>query len=258
VQDTSLIQNYDTIYSMPHTTEAFLEIWSSDGSSGSLIGTIPNKNIIELKTVRGLFNENDFSIGCCFAGEIDAKFFALDENDEEVEIPRMAMIKVFIQLRARDTNLVSGRLQKGEFFIDTRSIEKSSGALKIHGFDAMLKAENQYVDDGNTYIDPEIDPPDMNVVIQIAKAIGVFVDDRTSEVITGNSDIGTPIGYSMREILSGIGIPYCANWCISDKGELLAVSAIVTEPEYGLLVDNTSGAFITIGEENGEAVRIIV
>ena len=247
---------YKSIYSSPHHVETKLDIYSSDGETE--VGSVRSNNIIEAKTSRSLFETNDFSIGCCVAGEIDIKFFPIFVSIDSVysvreftaTIPRMAMLKLYFRLvSVDDSSVVSEWLPKGVYFVDSRQTEKSSGAITLHGFDAMLKTEDLYTDSSNT----EYPISDINMVSHIATAIGVEVDSRTSDVITGEYNVGLPIGYSMREVLSGIAIPYCANFCISDEGKLLTVSAIVVEPENGILMDNVSGLAIEIG-----GVHIIV
>jgi len=224
MQNTS--ENYKLLYALPHHTEKKLVIFTTDGLNE--IGTIPQSNIVELKTDRGLFEDDDFCIGCCVSGEIDAKFFPYDEYDMPVNIPRMAMVRVYIRLvYVEDDTQNSEWLPKGVFFIDTRKQEKSSGALKIHGFDAMLKTENLYTDESNT----EYPVNDSVMVEKIATAIGVQVDSRLSNLITNKYQIGLPLGYSMREVLSAIATPYCVNFCISDDGKLMAVSAIAQSTE---------------------------
>lgn len=236
---------YQTIYAGLHHQQPKMEVYTSDGQT--LVGTFGTNRLISLETKRGLFNKDDFCIGCCIAGEIDVEFYPCDENWDVVTIPRMAMLKVFVRLVSDDGTQQSEWLPKGVFFVDTRKTDKASGVMTIHGFDAMLKTENQYPGDavGVTYPCDDSDMVDL-----IAAAIGVSVDSRTYDVITDDYQIGLPLGYSMREVLSAIAIPYCANFCISDEGKLLAVGAVVTPPTHGLLMDNVSGLPINIGGVN--------
>ena len=216
---------YETMIQDPTTLKNVkIEIYDTLGVQ--LIHTFEENKILSLSTERSLFSEDTFCIGSCACGEIDLEFFPTDQNGNEITIPTMAMIKPYYCLWQPSTgsydDVYSEWVQKGVFFIDTRSINKTNGALKIHGFDAMLKAENDYPSG-----DAEI-TSDMSIIEKIAQAMGIGIDPRTYSVITGNHNLGLPIGYSQRELLSGIAAMYCANFCISDFGDLLAVKAVPT------------------------------
>lgn len=238
MRETSAL--YKSILSSPHRKEAKIEVYDSTGET--LVATFGENRLISLSTERSLFSKDTFCIGSCACGEIDVEFFPLDDNDEQVTIPRMAMIKPFYRLASvEDETVVSEWIQKGVFFTDTRSINKVNGAIKIHGFDAMLKAENNYPsDDANNY--PLAN--DAALVDIIANAMGVQVDSRTYDIITGDHQIGLPLGYSQREVLSGIAAMHFANFCISDEGKLLAV---------GIVTGETVTAF---GDEDGNVILI--
>ena len=167
-------------------------------------------------------------------------------------IPRMAEIKLETRLVLKD--FVTGEitstsewLPKGTFYIDTRQTDKVSGALIIHGYDAMLKAEQMLLTE--TTEDDWPKPMD-EVVEEIAKRMGVKVDSRT--VISHTMMVGYPLEYTMREVLGYIAAAHCGNWIITDAGELRLITLNCIPPETSYLVDE-DGYAITFG-----GVRIIV
>lgn len=205
------------------------------------------EHICALQTDANLYAENVPAVGCCVAREIELSIIP------QGDIPRMAEICVYVRLALRD-NLTGELLQasewipKGVFYIDTRSID-DSGDLLLKGYDAMLKAEQDFPDDGGVW--PRSAP---DVVDQIAAAMGVTVDARTS--LDPDIIVPQPAGYTMREVLGQIGAAHVGNWIMSDAGALLLIPLNVggapVVQEYSYLVDE-DGYAITFG-----GVRIIV
>ena len=193
-----------------------------------------------------LFVGSKPSVGGCVSRQIDIMIKL------KGTIPRMAEIKLETRLVLKD--FVTGEitstsewLPKGTFYIDTRQTDKVSGALIIHGYDAMLKAEQMFLTE--TTEDDWPKPMD-EVVEEIAKRMGVTVDSRT--VISHTMMVGFPLEYTMREILGYIAAAHCGNWIITDAGELRLIALNSIPPETSYLVDE-DGYAITFG-----GVRIIV
>lgn len=116
-------------------------------------------------------------------------------------------------------------IQQGVYFVDTREVIKSDSGedvLAIHGYDAMLIAEQNYPSSNHSW-----PYKDALVVAEIASAIGVSVDSRTSSYLTAGHMIDLPIGYTMREVLERISGMNCGSFVFSPIGELLFV------PLYG-------------------------
>lgn len=116
-------------------------------------------------------------------------------------------------------------LPQGVYFIDTRQVTHNDDGLDIltiHGYDSMLKAEDDYPS-----TDHEWPYKDILVVNEIAQEIGVEVDSRVAEYLTAGYMINLPTGYSMRETLEQIASAYAGNFCISSEGKLVFV------PLYG-------------------------
>lgn len=197
-------------------------------------------DIASLSTSGGAFPEAD--IGNCMSRQIDLVL------RRPGAIPWNAEMRVFARLRLG--NQVSEWLPKGVFFIASRKTGTLSGTLKIHGFDAMLRANDTW----------EIDPyanwpmPQREAVESIAWQMGVEVDPRT--VLSTNFPVGYPVDengdLAMIDILEGIAVCNAGNWVISDAGKLLLLRYGDIPPETNYLVTEYGDA-ITFG-----GVRILV
>ena len=193
-----------------------------------------------------LFVGSKPSVGGCVSRQIDIMI------KPKGTIPRMAEIKLETRLVLKDfatgeITSTSEWIPKGTFYIDTRQTDKVSGALIIHGYDAMLKAEQMLLTE--TTEDDWPKPMD-EVVEEIAKRMGVKVDSRT--VISHTMMVGYPLEYTMREVLGYIAAAHCGNWIITDAGEIRLITLNCIPPETSYLVDE-DGYAITFG-----GVRIIV
>ncbi len=190
----------------------------------------------------GLYS--DFGIGNCCARQIDFEIYP------QGTIPRQAQIEVYVRLVLGEQ--VSEWISKGVFFFSTRKTDRITGVLSVHGYDAMLKAEETWLD--SSY-DAETWPmPAAKAVADIAARMGVTVDSRTV------LDAAFPMQYSvdsdgdmtMREALSRIAVANAGNWIITDEGKLLLVGLNSMPKETNYLVTET-GSAITFG-----GVRILV
>ena len=170
--------------------------------------------IFSAKTDSRLFDSKP-TIGGCYAATLD--FTILSDG---ASIPRMASVKPYF--RAVTDTQQSEWLQQGLFFIDQRKVTNNGDGLSVFTaecFDAMLKANADYATSSLTW--PAVDAL---VVAEIATAIGVTVDSRTTALLTKGFTIpSVPVGYTYRDILSYIGVVYAGNWIISDEGELRLV-----------------------------------
>lgn len=206
--------------------------------------------LIDLTTTRQLFANGIPSVGNCVAGEIDVEMIA-----PSGEIPRMAQLIPYV--RATDGVRRSEWIQKGEYYIDTRSVNETWDGIKtikIHGYDAMLKAEVDYV--------PTIPYPttDVNAVIDCAGIIGVDVDAATRDRLNREYEIITPVGYSCREVLGYVAAMYGGNFIINDAGDLHFVPFNGLPAQTNYLIDDLGNVLIwddTDGDD-GEDIRILV
>lgn len=190
----------------------------------------------------GLYSK--FGIGNCCARQIDFKIYP------QGDIPRQAKIQIFVRLVLGA--LVSEWIPKGVFFFATRKTDRQTGVLSVHGYDAMLKAEETWLD--SSY-DAETWPmPAADAVADIAARMGVEVDSRTQ--ISADFPVPYPVDkdgdMTMREVLGRIAVANAGNWIITDEGKLLLVGLNSAPAETSYLIDNT-GRAITFG-----GTRIIV
>lgn len=143
--------------------------------------------------------------------------------------------------------LVSEWLPQGVFYIDTREVTANNNGLDIlslHGFDAMMKAEQPYSSNATVG-----DAPDTGYVQAIADAIGVEVDSRTWDIMRGYP-IPFPLGYSMREVLGYIASSYIGSFVITDEGKLRLVSLLgLPERPTKTLLSDEHGNTIIFGND---------
>lgn len=192
----------------------------------------------------GLYSSGVPAIGCCVARQLD--IMVRPKGD----IPRMAEIRMETRLVLRDpltgeNTQESEWLPKGTFYIDTRQALAGINILRIHGYDAMLKAEQTFLTE--TTEDDWPKPMD-EVVAEIAKRMGVTIDART--VINPDYMVDYPNDYTMREILGYIAAAHAGNWIITDAGELYLVplyNPATDRANYGYLVTE-DGNPIAFGE----------
>lgn len=184
-----------------------------------------------------VFSDESPTVGNCVSAEINVvmvKPFG--------ELPRQARLAPYVRLT--DGTRYSEWIQKGVFYIDTRgkvedgsSIEK----LQLHGYDDMLKAEQDYP--ASTLAWPA---RDIDVVREIAAFIGVAIDSRTIPIINRGYTIQYPAGYSCRDVLGYIAAMYAGCFVMSDIGELRLVTIYGIPKETRYLID-AAGFAITFG-----------
>lgn len=226
MQSTSAL--YQTIIAGDHWFETRLII---DG-----VGTYGETDLFAMSTTHEMFH-NSPTIGSAVAGEITVKMV----YPQDVTIPAMA--KLLPQVRACNATQQSEWISQGVYYIDTRErtvTEYGESVLELHGYDAMLKAEQMY----NGRITG--DSTDIQMVNEIAYQMGVSVDSRTTALMTAAYTIPLPTGYSYREILGYIASMYVGCFIITDEGKLRLVSITELPPETNYLIDEQGDA-ITFG-----------
>ena len=198
--------------------------------------------IFSLKTSSQMFG-NDPEIGRAIAQEIELQML-----QPSGDLPPMAQIVPYV--RACTDTQQSEWIQQGVFYIDTRETTVSYDGLQIltlHGFDAMLMTEQEYAS-------TSIDWPatDVNVVREIAFKIGVTIDSRTEELMTGGYTYSLPTGYTLREMLGYIAAAYLGCFIITETGQLRLVSLLELPSDTALLVDSI-GDYIIFG---GDRIKV--
>lgn len=236
--------NYEKIYAEgDYTTEYKVNIDGTDYDQGM---------IWSLKTSRKLFTESVPMIGQAMVGQIDMTI-----TEPDVTFAKQAKIKPYIRIRSRsNTSLVSGWVQKGEFFIDTRPTDEEDGivTMDIQGYDAMRKANQKYP--SSTLYWSETSPKATQVVREIARFMGVSVDNATVTKLDANPYvIAFPAQYTMAEVLGSIAAMYGGNFCISDTGTLLLIGLMDLPEETYYLVDE-DGDCITFGIGENETIIV--
>lgn len=137
-------------------------------------------------------------------------------------------------------------IPQGVYFIDTREVTANQDGLDvltIHGYDAMLKTEQEYASNevvGDNY--------DTAYVRAIANAIGVEVDDRTWELMGTGYIVPPPLGYTMREILGFVAASYVGCFIMTDEGKLRLVSMTDLPAETNLLIDSAGDVILVGGD----------
>lgn len=193
--------------------------------------------LMNVTTIRQVFSNNKPQVGCCVAGEID-----LEMLKPAGELPRMAQLVPYVRLSNGVEH--SEWIQKGVFFVDTRVSNKDDSGLEIlslHGYDAMMKAEQDYA--GASLPWPNTD---INVVRDIAGIMGVQLEAESAEKINLGYTIQLPSGYTCREVLGYVAAMYAGCFVMSDMGELKLIQLNSIPKETRYLIDN-AGYAITFG-----------
>ena len=200
------------------------------------------EDIVSLSTGGGLFSTPD--IGFCAARQIDLVL------RRPGEIPRQAEMRVFVRLRAGER--ASEWLPKGVYYISTRRLDKRTGALTIHGFDAMRKAGEVWITEA--YATANWPMPQQKAAEDIARRMETTLDPRT--VLTSAYPVPYPTDdlgeVTMTDVLEWMAVVNAGNWVMSDEGRLLLLRFGDIPPETGYLVTE-HGRAITLG-----GVRLLV
>ena len=198
--------------------------------------------IVTLSTNEALFAEDTLSVGGAIAREIDFAAF-LDES-----VPKRAQI--IHEVRLITSTQASEWLQKGVYYISTRSKDPLTGVTTVHGFDAMMSAEQEWKP-AQTDIFPM---PMKEAVEKTAAILHLALDPRnvykTGEdykvcypVADGNASEEEQVkGLSIRQVWRWIAAAMGGNFIINDLGEL----------RLGPVNDATATAYLS--DENGDAV----
>lgn len=199
------------------------------------VGTFTESQLFNVATNHRMFG-NSPEVGMAVAGEIDVVMLYPAET-----IPTMACLRPYV--RVCNATQQSEWIPQGVYYIDTRERTKDDTGLsflKVHGFDAMLKAEKMYAGriTGTS--------TDIQMVTEIAYQMGVSLDSRTNTLMTAAYSIPLPTGYTYREILAYIASMYAGCFIITDEGKLRLVTIYEIPPETNYLIDQIGNA-ITFG-----------
>lgn len=199
------------------------------------VGTFGESELFSISTNLEMFQDAP-TIGKAVAGEINVKMMFPNTT-----IPDMACLRP--QVRLCNATDQSEWLPQGVYYIDTRERTKNDDGLDvltIHGYDAMLKAEQMY---GGRITGDSVD---IDMVDEIAYQLGVELDSRTTALMTAAFTIPFPVGYTYREILGYIASMYVGCFIMTDEGKLRLVSILELPEETNYLIDQIGDA-ITFG-----------
>ena len=210
-------------------------------------GTVYDEShIVSLSTTEQLFAAGTIAAGGAVAREIDFVAF-LDES-----VPKRAQIVHEVRLRVGDE--VSEWLQKGVYYIDTRRLDPLTGVTTVHGFDAMLMAEQPW-----NPADPDVFPMSMQKALEETAAIlKIALDPRNAYKTGDDYKVDYPVadgsapeeqqadGLSIRQVWRWIAGAMGGNFIINDLGELRLVPLNALPGNTGYLVTET-GQPITFG-----------
>ena len=199
--------------------------------------------LMSVTTMSQVFGEDKPEVGCCVSSEIE-----LTMLKPSGEIPRMAQVVPYVRLT--DGVEYSEWIQKGVYYIDTRSHNNDDSGIEIltlHGYDAMMKSEQDYT--GSALAWPNTD---INVVKDIARIMGVQVEPETVEKLAMGYTVQLPAGYTCREVLGYVAAMYAGCFVMSDLGELKLIQLNTIPKETRYLVDS-AGYAITFG---GDRIKV--
>lgn len=225
---------YEQIIAGDHWFEAKLEI--RNPKTNALVGSYGEDKLFSISTNMQMLQAT-FEIGNAPSAEIDVKMVMPSET-----IPTMA--KLIPYVRACNSTQQSEWLMQGVFYIDTRErsvTQTGEEALVLHGYDAMLKAEQMHT--------RPVTVRDCNLVRSIARAIGLkdsnnnaLVDQRTWDIIDENNgkyDFTVSPSYAMRDTLRNIACAYAGWFVITETGYLRLISVTELPKETNYLVDES-------------------
>lgn len=240
MQTTSALFN-EILAGNNHWFETKLEI--RDAKTNEFIGKYNENDLMSIQTNLQLM-KNTFEVGNAVAGEID--IVMLKPN---VEIPVMA--KLIPYTRVRNETQASEWLMQGVYYIDTRIESKTQAGvevLTIHGYDAMLFAEQEYANSSLSW------PAGLRDILdEIVETLDYSLDPRQIGGIANSLKIDTvPVGYTYREILGYIAGLSGGCFFMTEQGKLRFFFQRSVPPETNLLIDNNYDV-ITFG---GDAILV--
>lgn len=232
MQNTSEL--YKSILLKPYDVETKLDIYTADGTT--LVGSYGEDVLVSASITGKLFSSP--SVGAAVGRGISVKMLLPAET-----LPRMAMLKPFVRIKHGMD--ISEWIQKGVYFIDTRSTDSQTGVLTINGYDTMLKTEQPYTDGSGTW------PRTMAAIVNdICAKIGVTLDSRTTISSEYVCQLDTTL--SCRKYLSYIAVAHGGNWIMTDAGELRLIGLADIPPEINYLITE-NGETILFGD-----IRLLV
>lgn len=234
MQQTS--QLYKTLLASPvHFTELKVEIG----------GRVYREDVLSTVDVKAaLFSGDEPTVGTCVSRELSMRMLRPADKFSGLE-------KMSVFVRLSDGEQQSEWLPHGVYFIDTMDEDAEEDGviwLNIHGYDAILFTEQEYPANSNLSWPAR----DTDVLKDMAAAVGIEIDRRTLEIMSGGYLLEYPGEYTVREVLGYIAAMYGGTFTTSEDGKFLLVCFWDIPKDTSYLVTN-EGYPITFG-----GVRIFV
>lgn len=206
---------------MRHRTERWVKLAARGRftmEAKARIGNVDYYKISAPKIDRSLMS-SPLSVGNCTSAALNLSIL----TDDEIK----STSPVVIMGRLTDGNIYSEWLEFGTFYINQRDTS-FEGLVTIDCYDAMLKANQAYLDGSDTSANW---PKTMKAVVEeIAYRIGVGIDPRT-RINTGTDYVVPyPSGKTMIQVLGDIGACHGGNWIITEEN-LLRLVPLITAPD---------------------------
>lgn len=178
------------------------------------------------------------SVGNCTSATLNLSILTEDI------IPTSA--PVLVLGRITDGEIYSEWLEFGTFFINQRDTSYE-GLVTLSCYDAMLKANQSYIDASDTALSW---PKSMkSVVEEIAYRIGVSIDPRTRINVGSDYYVPCPTDLTMIQVLGYIGACHGGNWIITEDNALRLVP-LVTSPDITYHVISHDYETVKTGDGN--------
>ena len=206
---------------MRHRTDRWVKLAARGRFRMEAKARIGEKDYLEIsapKIERNLMSA-PLTVGTCSTGTLSLSILTNDEIK--------SASPVVIMGRLTDGKIYSEWLEFGTFYINQRDTS-FAGLIVLDCFDAMLKTNQNYLDETDTSANW---PKSMkSVVEEIAYRIGVGVDPRTKINTGSDYVVPYPSGKTMQQVLGDIGACHGGNWIITEEN-LLRLVPLVTAPD---------------------------
>ena len=206
---------------MRHRTDRWVKLAARGRFRMEAKARIGEKDYIEIsapKIERNLMSA-PLTVGTCSTGTLSLSILTNDEIK--------SASPVVIMGRLTDGKIYSEWLEFGTFYINQRDTS-FAGLVVLDCFDAMLKTNQNYLDETDTSANW---PKSMKAVVEeIAYRIGVGVDPRTKINTGSDYVVPYPSGKTMVQVLGDIGACHGGNWIITEEN-LLRLVPLVSAPD---------------------------
>lgn len=154
------------------------------------------------------------------------------------DIPDMAEVRPEMRLVLGEQT--SSWIPKGVFYIDKKTPDFWRNTMEISAYDALMRGEAAYGGTALTF--PALD---RDILQELAGKLGMEIDPRTTQRITGAQWLPDITDMTVREALGALAGYYLGVFITSDEGKLLLIS-LTDAPTSRVLGDEQSRA-ISVG-----------